>query len=399
MGIKALLKEIKTRYPGVCVDNVHLGAFRGLRLACDIAGYAYKYMAVSNKEALKYIDIVKFDPDPAVLRSYWVERYYDFVMLFIESGITLIPVFDGKHFRLKDDTKAERQKKKEDREKRIIQLREQIQLQNNPYLIEELRSCLEARISFSVEDWDVLKQLFTHMGIPWMQAEYEAEALCARLVRCGVAAAAVSQDGDTLAHLAKIMIMDVRKDYRQGIPNHKCACIVLQDLLGVLHLPPKPFVDFCILNGTDYNDRVKNFGFVKCLSLMWKHGSVEKVLQNMKSDHVANNRMSNPELLREIRGYFIDDMPLNLVCKPNVLFEFGLKLELAEAQLEMSQSEKDQLKENAVTTPPPLKTFLMDVLLGFNQTRVMSTVDETIKILTEFNQVFAEMQKFVPLLE
>lgn len=384
MGIKSLLKELKVRYPGVVLENFHLGAFKGLRLGWDLGCSAYANMAGANKEALKYIDITKYDPDRAVLRSYWIERYYNTTMFFIESGITIVPVFDGPHFRLKDETKEDRAEQKKEREKRISQLREQIQIQDNPALLDELRKKLEERITFVPEDWGVLKKMFDEMGIPWIQAEYEAEATCARLNRCGITAGVVSEDGDSLAHLSKIMISNVRKEYRRGIPNHKCTCIVLQDVLKVLDLSPKEFVDFCILCGTDYNDRVKNFGFVKCLGLMWKHRSIELVLRAMKSDHVQNNRMSNPELLAEIRGYFLNDYPLKLQCLPNVCYDLS-----------------DELLDDkeAKTQTKDLKKFMQTVLLGFNQTRVVSNLEETIKTLEDFNQIFAEMQKFVLVLE
>jgi 5'-3' exonuclease len=383
MGIKSLLKELKVRYPGVVLENVYLGAFKGTRLAWDLGCSAYANMAGANKEALKYIDITKYDADRAVLRSYWIERYYNFVMLFIESGITLVPVFDGPHFRLKDETKEDRDEKKKEREKRIGQLREQIQIQDNPVLLDELRKKMEERITFVPEDWEILKKMFDQMGIPWIQAEFEAEAACARLTRCNITAGVVSEDGDSLAHLSRIMISNVRKEYRRGIPNHKCTCIVLQDVLKVLDFSPTEFVDFCILCGTDYNKRVKNFGFVKCLGLMWKHRSVELVLRAMKSDHVQNNRMSNPELLAEIRGYFLKDFPVNLPFLPNVCFDLPDQI----------------LDENeAKTQTKDLKKFMQIVLLGFNQTRVLSTLEETVKILEEFNQIFAEMQKFVLIL-
>lgn len=383
MGIKSLLKELKVRYPGVVLENVYLGAFKGTRLAWDLGCSAYANMAGANKEALKYIDITKYDADRAVLRSYWIERYYNFVMMFIESGITLVPVFDGPHFRLKDETKEDRDEKKKEREKRIAQLREQIQIQDNPVLLDELRKKMEERITFVPEDWEILKKMFDQMGIPWIQAEFEAEAACARLTRCNITAGVVSEDGDSLAHLSRIMISNVRKEYRRGIPNHKCTCIVLQDVLKVLDFSPTEFVDFCILCGTDYNKRVKNFGFVKCLGLMWKHRSVELVLRAMKSDHVQNNRMSNPELLAEIRGYFLKDFPVNLPFLPNVCFDLPDQI----------------LDENeAKTQTKDLKKFMQIVLLGFNQTRVLSTLEETVKILEEFNQIFAEMQKFVLIL-
>jgi 5'-3' exonuclease len=383
MGIKSLLKELKVRYPGVVLENVYLGAFKGTRLAWDLGCSAYANMAGANKEALKYIDITKYDADRAVLRSYWIERYYNFVMLFIESGITLVPVFDGPHFRLKDETKEDRDEKKKEREKRIGQLREQIQIQDNPVLLDELRKKMEERITFVPEDWEILKKMFDQMGIPWIQAEFEAEAACARLTRCNITAGVVSEDGDSLAHLSRIMISNVRKEYRRGTPNHKCTCIVLQDVLKVLDFSPTEFVDFCILCGTDYNKRVKNFGFVKCLGLMWKHRSVELVLRAMKSDHVQNNRMSNPELLAEIRGYLLKDFPVNLPFLPNVCFDLPDQI----------------LDENeAKTQTKDLKKFMQIVLLGFNQTRVLSTLEETVKILEEFNQIFAEMQKFVLIL-
>lgn len=365
MGIKNLLASLKKDHPGTRIEGVHLGIFKGLRVAIDLSIYAYVYMAVSRKEAMKYIDPVKQVPEPVMLRSYWLERYYGFIMMFIECGIVPIPVFDGPHFRLKQDTKENRAAEKEKRAQKIIDLRNQYNENPHEKVKEDLRKEMENDVTYSSDDWEALEDMLRHMGLPVIKAKYEAEAVCARLVRCGVAAATVSRDGDTLAHLSRIMIADVKREYRRGVANHKCEVIILQDVLNSLDLTAKEFVDFCIMCGTDYNNNIKLIGFKKSLELIKKYGTIEKALGSLSTKDLSPYRIADPALLKEIRGYFLDELELDLDYMPHVVYNGGLQ------------------------------EFMEDTMTGYNKARIMGGIAKTIETLKDFNQVFAEMQKFI----
>ena len=137
MGIEDLLTGIAKSCPDARNEDVYLGIFAGLYLAIDISLYSYKYMAVARKESMKYINPVREDPKPEVLRSFWLEKMFDFFMLFVEELVTPIAVLEGPPFHLKQDTKEERDSRYREREAKILQLRgELIELEGheNPYV-------------------------------------------------------------------------------------------------------------------------------------------------------------------------------------------------------------------------------------------------------------------------
>ena len=182
MGVEDILKELKKRFPEVVLKEVRLDIFRGLKLGIDVSIYAFKYMAASRKEACKYLDVAKEDPQPHILRSYWLEKYHQMMLAFLECDITPIPVFDGPPFRLKQDTKEDRVKAYLEAEAKIKELRENIAMDpSNGKLVSALKSQIENHVGFANGDFKALEEMLRAMGLPVIMAEYEAEAVCARL--------------------------------------------------------------------------------------------------------------------------------------------------------------------------------------------------------------------------
>ncbi len=366
MGIKDLLIELKKRFPEVVLTEVYLEIFAGHRLGIDVSIYAYAYMAVARKEAIKYLQVSLEDPKPHILRSYWLEKYFQLMMAFIELDITPIPVFDGDHFRLKQDTKAKRVETYNTRENEIRYLRENLAEEpNNKKLEDKLKKEMEYHVGFNDGDWDALRQMFDTMGLPSIKAPYEAEAVCARLVRQGIATGVVSNDGDTLAHMGGIMIRDIKRSYRRGEPIHKCSCIILSEVLRVLDMSKQQFVDFCILLGTDYNDRIPGYGWVGALKMIRKHETLEGVIDELsKKLDLSKSRLIQAELRDEIRGYFHDDLNCTPKRFPVVWYENGLT------------------------------ECFSAIFSGYNKARMLESVQSNTKKLIEFNQKFAELQTF-----
>jgi len=378
MGIKDLLSVLAKKYAEVVLKDMKLAVFSGLKLGVDVSIYAYKYMAVSRKDACKYLDVSKSDPPPHVLRSYWLEKYYQLAVALLELDITPVMVFDGPAFRLKMDTREDRMKEYLKREAEIKELRSNLSNEPNQQMEDELKKKLEHHVSFNSGDWEALEKLFIAMGLPVIKANFEAEAVCARLVRKGLISGVITNDGDVLAHNGGIMISDVKRSYRRDQPTHTCTCIILSEVLRVLQLSQTEFVDMCILMGTDYNDNVPNYGFAKTFPLLKKYGDVHAVVDFLATKvDLKDSVISRLAERIEIKGYFENDLD----CVPKVPLVVSYPYDL-----------RNHL--NAEVAQHDLKATLTEIFSGYNRNRMLEGADKTIKMLTEFNQKFAALQTF-----
>lgn len=385
MGVKELLEKLKEKYPEVYLEFVRLSVFKGCKLGVDVSIYAYKYMAVSRKEAMKYLDVSKEDPPHHILKSYWLEKYYLMMLALLECDILPVPVFDGPPFRLKEDTKDERVADYKKVEEKIKELRSNIAADpSNEKLVSVLKSTMANHVGFKNQDWVDLEEMLRVMGLPVVVAKYEAEAVCARFVRMGLTAGVITNDGDALAHMAGIMISDVKRSYKRDTPVHTCHCMIVSEVLRVLKMTQSEFVDFCMLLGTDYNYRIKNYGWVNALKQIRAHGTLENVIEQIsKKIDLSASRLSDPELRAEIKGYFMNDLD----CKPEHPLEVIFPLK---ADCELAMFLEEAIEMSSVR----LKATFTRIFSGYNRDRMLESAEATIKILAGFNQRFAELQTF-----
>lgn len=370
MGITDLLSEIKKKLPGVQHDEVKLSVFRGCKIGFDVSIYAYAYMYAARGEVLRHHEDLRKDPNPRIVRSCFLENYMSLIMCVIECWITLVPVFDGPAFRLKETTKDDRMEAFKSRESAIADLRYKLADDpSNDLIKDDLRKQLQSHITFSKEDWDALKDLMFSMGLPVIEAKYEAEAVCARLCRKGIVAAVMTNDGDCLAHGARIMIRNVKRNNKKSKePQHICSVILLDNLLSSLRMQQNEFVDFCILLGCDYVSRMIGCGWVNALKFFRSEGSLEAVVEiwKKKPKTQKDHRLFQPELVREIRGYFLDDLD---DCIPDFPLVVNYSSGLGHCfDTHFVSWARDKLKDDVV---------------------------KHTKKLEEFNQKFALLQKFL----
>jgi 5'-3' exonuclease len=383
MTIKDLIKELRKRYPDVVRKEVLLSTFAGLKLGLDVFIWAYVYMYAARQEVLKHLENVLYEePNPKILRCKWLEHYFNLIMAFIECGICIVPVFDGPPFRLKQSTKEERLAKYEAGTQKVAELRSKLAADpTNGLIIEDLKTAMASQIFISEEDKNALREMFYAMGLPVIEGKYEGEAICARLARRGLVAGVVSNDGDTLAHGAKIMISNVKRGTLGGKkPRHTCTVILLSDVHHALRMDHATFRDFCILLGTDYSLRMKMCGFVNALKALKKEGTLEKVvklwIKNGKATETC--QLADPAFLHEVRSYFANDFD---DCLP----DFPLVVNYANGfrdwiEVHMYSWVKDQMKSNLGTK--------LEILKGFNrkfaeQEKFVLIVKEDVKLVEE----------------
>uniref|UniRef100_A0A3B1JCR4 Zgc:110269 n=1 Tax=Astyanax mexicanus TaxID=7994 RepID=A0A3B1JCR4_ASTMX len=155
-------------------------------------------------------------------------RLFYRTLTFLEHDIKPVFVFDGKP---------------PNQKKAVLEKRAQSAGWNSSY-----RS---NTVSTKTQEFLRLVQL---MGMPFIMAPADGEALCAHLVRGGVVDAVASEDMDTLAFGGTTLLR---------------------------HTTINTFVDLCILLGCDYCDKITGLGPSRALKLIQQHRTIEHVKQNV----------------------------------------------------------------------------------------------------------------------
>ncbi|XP_039998780.1 probable flap endonuclease 1 homolog isoform X2 [Xiphias gladius] len=136
------------------------------------------------------------------------------------------------------------------------------------------------------------------LGVPFIQAPGDAEAMCAQLVREGSVDAVASEDMDTLPFGASILIRQLNAKRDSEVIEYS-----LPKLLEKLQISHEEFVDLCILLGCDYCDKITGLGPKRALSLIHKHRTIENVVLHI-------NRQVHPVphfwKYKEARKLFLD---------------------------------------------------------------------------------------------
>ncbi|GAA5989517.1 hypothetical protein JCM10908_000514 [Rhodotorula pacifica] len=129
-----------------------------------------------------------------------------------------------------------------------------------------------------------VRTLIEALGVPWLQPTpehpHEAEGVCAALQQHGLADYVVSEDTDVVVYGAPVLRNITLAD-QPKVPMNVLDPIKLREALG---LSKAEFVDFAILLGTDFTERIKGLGPVSALKALRKHRSIDNVL------HAESNR-------------------------------------------------------------------------------------------------------------
>ena len=124
------------------------------------------------------------------------------------------------------------------------------------------------------QTYDECKELLRAMGVPCIESSgpFEAEALACALVTHGHADYVVSEDTDVLVYEAPML---------RGITARESPIVVVHGdaIRDTLQLDRARYVDFALLLGTDFSQRIKHVGPNRALKFIRQHGSIERVVQ------------------------------------------------------------------------------------------------------------------------
>lgn len=112
------------------------------------------------------------------------------------------------------------------------------------------------------------RELIKAMGLKYIQADGEAESLCASLCYQGYVDAVLSRDTDNLVYGCPMLITNIEK----GLVSY----VGIDDILKAMDFTMKQFIDYCICLGSDYNQNIPKHGAAAVLKALRQYGSIDK---------------------------------------------------------------------------------------------------------------------------
>lgn len=329
MGIHGLNKILR-KYCNDLFHNIHLSEFRYQKVAIDTSLYMYKYKCILGED--------------------WLNGFINLICSLRKNEVHPIFIYDSK-------APPEKIKEQEDRRQQRQKIKDKLtQLENdwNDYVLTGNKSdvliecCKEDNkkaprllsdvvvfkeeiilskidklklqtISITKEDFQLTKELFDILLIPYHQATTEAEATATYLCREGIVGAVLSEDTDVLAYGSPIFLT--------GINTHSetCTCLKMSEILERLDISHDQFRDMCIMCGTDYNKNIPRIGPQKSYTLIKTFQSIDGVNDNTILDVSILNHHRVRELFTFPNNYFSKTILYCGIPQYNKLQEFLFK--------------------------------------------------------------------------
>tara|TARA_Y100000389_G_C17422476_1_gene497538 strand:- start:551 stop:1621 length:1071 start_codon:yes stop_codon:yes gene_type:complete len=309
MGIKNLNKFLKKNCPNV-FEEIHISEYAFKKIAIDISLYLCKYKSICGDR--------------------WLSEFLNLVSCLRRNEIHCIFIYDNG---APPEKKEERKKRAESRhkmEEKIYMLSDAL---DEYYRTGEIDQCLielynkkkssgtpkkrllknkQKKIDMNWIEWKIkkmksyilnitekdfqlTKDLFDILDVPWCMAPLEAETMCADLCKRGLVDAVLSEDTDVLAYKSPKFLTKITSS------KETCVKIDYQNVLKELELNEKQFLDFCIMCGTDYNKNIFRVGPEKAYRLIKEHGSIEEIEKNTKLDTSVLKHKKSRELFTEYK--------------------------------------------------------------------------------------------------
>jgi len=265
--------NLRDLVPKTTVDLASLG---GKSIAIDAYNALYQFLAIIRQP----------DGTPLKDRTGRITSHLSGLLYrtsnLVEMGIKVVYVFDGIPPTLKE---VEIKRRARVKEEAVVKYEKALQEGRT----EEARTY--AQMTSKLKDYmtDDAKRLLNLMGIPWIQAPSEGEAQAAHLAKKRDTYFCASQDYDSLLFGAPQLVRNVTISGRRKLPRKNVyievvpEIVELDKVLNELGITHEQLVDIGILVGTDFNpEGVKGIGPKTALQLIKEHGSLEKLLPNLK---------------------------------------------------------------------------------------------------------------------
>lgn len=228
MGVPQLNRYLRTH----CADSMSqqpLTALRGRCVAIDASIYMYR----------------------ALSDDCLIEGMFQLLSVLRHCGITPVLVFDGKAPAEKNAVLDERR----ERRQRAVARRTEIETllvectdpSDREDLQAELNSAKKAAIHLRRSDVAAVRELCMSMGVAFVDADGEADVLCAQLVNKKHVYACLSEDMDMFVYGCKRVLRYL------SLLSRTVVVYEFDQITNTLAMTPTQFRDVCVLAGTDYS--------------------------------------------------------------------------------------------------------------------------------------------------
>ena len=210
------------------IKEISLNELRGKIIVIDTSIYLYKYLS----------------------EGILVEGFYHLITKLRQFSVVPLFVFDGKPPPEKQHELDERKQRKEEAKQQYNSVLQKYEKEQNPRKRMALKTTLENLkrqfVKVTHEDIEVVKSLIQAYGVSYIDANGEADALCAAIVNSGKAYACLSEDMDMFVYGCKRVLRYM------SLLN---ATVVKYDtgvIFNDLNITYEEFKEVCIITGCDY---------------------------------------------------------------------------------------------------------------------------------------------------
>lgn len=285
MGIPNLNKLMTDR-GSQFIYKMHLKELNGKSICVDTSIYLYKFIGQGKL----------------------VENFYNMLALFRYYNIHAIFVFDGKPPDEKSELLKKRRIDKKEAETKYKELQQEIIKDNvsqelkNEYNIEmeKLRKQFIRIKNFHIQD---VKSLILNFGQTYIDAQGEADTLCAYLVKNDIVWATMSDDMDMFAYNSKRVLRYL------SLMNHNILYYDFENILHSLNMNIDEFRYMIASCGTDYNIQQN-----KNIQTVYNNILKIKKINNNESDILdlyCNKLNLNKDEMNNVISLFLLDNTMN----------------------------------------------------------------------------------------
>lgn len=269
MGIKQLSKLIKEKCPKGVIPR-KFNYYSSSKVAIDASLCIYQFLIAVRSDGSN----LGFNDETT---SHIIGLFYRTIKM-VEAGLIPVFVFDGKAPAMKI---AELQKRLEKREK-ATKMAEIAEMNNDK---EEVAKQEKRKVKVEETHVNDCKKLLKLMGIPFVTAISESEAYCSYLCKNKYVDGVATEDMDALCFGTPILLrnMNASQSKKLDIDEYNLSIILKE-----MDIDMKQFTDLCILLGCDYCDTIKGIGYKRAYDFIKKHGSIEEILKNEKTEVPEN---------------------------------------------------------------------------------------------------------------
>ena len=248
-GLNILLKKLIPKHQ----ETKKLTYYKGSVIGIDTSIYLYKYIHAGIK-----------NDSP---KNTYIVNFINKIILYLNNGILPVFCFDGVPPTEKEHVLKKRHDNKEKLKKRI----EDATKAGDYNTVQKLKKQL---LYVSREQKKQLYMLFDTINIPYIQAEGEAEELCAYLQKKDIINFTLTEDTDSL-------VFGCNRVLRSTNDKNTVKEYNLIDILYSLKITYSQFIDICILSGCDYCPSIYKLGPINSYNLIKENGTIENSMDTI----------------------------------------------------------------------------------------------------------------------